>query len=240
MADENTTGSDQVTTEGTPPANEGDQTASTDTSNTPPNPTQEADGDDDSTLLTPKQDGEGDDEPPANEDPAAEFHGAPEGDYEMIALPEGMTVDTDALAAFTPLAKEIGLSQAGFAKVVEAYANTIMPGVQDRVVDNLQKDIAAQHAAWATEAKEMVQTDKETFGDAKLDEVLAVSAKAIDRFGGEDFREFLRTTGLGNHPAMVKMSYLVGTLISEDTAFERGGTASAPKSRAEKFYGPQS
>lgn len=227
---ENTTGSDQTTE--TSPANETEQTGSTDTSTTQTTETSTEEG---GTLLTPK-DGQETEQPP--EDPAAEFHGAPEGDYEMIELPEGMTVDQDALGAFTPVAKELGLSQAGFAKVVETYAQTILPQVQDRVVDNLQKDISAQHAAWANESMEMLRTD-DTFKGMKLEDVQQVAAKALDRFGGTEIREFLQTTGLGNHPAFLKAFYHIGTAISEDTTFERGGTAPAAKSRTEKYYGPQ-
>jgi hypothetical protein len=111
-----------------------------------------------------------------------------------------------------------------------------MPQVTESVVDNLQKDIAAQHAAWATEALEMVSTD-ETFAGQKLDDVKSMSAKAIDRFGGADFRKYLNDTGLGNHPAMLKFAYLAGTAISEDTTFERGGAAPVKKSRTDKYYG---
>jgi len=165
-----------------------------------------------------------------------EFHGAPEGDYEEPTLPEGVTLDTEAYAALVPVAKELGLSQAGLQKVIDLYATNIMPKASEQVVTSLQNDIAAQHAAWATEAKEMVQTD-EVFAGQKLDAVLATSAKAIDRFGGPEFRKFLQDTGLGNHPAMVRMSYLAGTAIAEDTTFERGGAAPTEKSRTEKYYG---
>lgn len=235
MADENTTGSEQTPTvttpEVTPPA-----PASPDTSTTENPPA-------DSTLLTG--------EPPKVEDKAPEqtdeekaaaaehdkLFGAPETEYEITGLPEGMTIDKEALAAFEPVAKQLGLSNEGMSLVAQTYAQ-ILPKVTEGVIDNLQKDIIAQHATWATEATEMVKSD-EAFGGKPLPEVLQVSAKTIDRFGGPEFREFLDQTGLGNHPAMVKFSYLAGTAISEDTTFERGGTAPTAKSRTEKFYGPQ-
>ncbi len=65
-----------------------------------------------------------------------------------------------------------------------------------------------------------------------------VAARALDRFGGDGFREFLDQHGLGNHPQVVRFAFQAGALISEDTTLERGGdTAAKPKSREEKYYG---
>lgn len=239
---ENTTGSEQTTTE-TAATETGAQTASTDISTTATTETPAAEGAE-TTLLTPKT-GETEAETKAaeqtdEEKAAAEEHaklfGAPEGDYTLPELPEGQTIDTEALAAVTPIAKELGLSDVGFGKLVDVYAKQIMPGVTDKVVDGLQKDIAAQHATWANESLELIKTDP-MFAGKQLPEIQQVAAKALDRFGGTEIREFLGTTGLGNHPAFLKTFYQIGTVISEDTSFERGGgAAEKPKSRTEKYY----
>lgn len=240
MADENTTDSTSTDLTLETPAADSKDTSTTET------PTPEG-GEDTGTLLTPPPAKEGE-EKPAEEKPKdkveqtpeekakAELFGAPEGDYELTGLPEGTVIDDKALAAITPLAKELGLSSVGMSKIASVYANDILPQVTNTVVDGIQRDVAAQHAAWATEAKELVATD-EAFGKRPLAEVQQVSAKAIDRFGGAEFRTFLDETGLGNHPAMLKFAYLTGTAISEDTSFERGGASSKPKTSVEKFYG---
>lgn len=168
-------------------------------------------------------------------DARAALFGAPEGDYEVAGLPEGVEVDKDAVAALSPVAKELGLSNEGFSKIAQVYANQVLPKVTEQVTSAIQSDIAATHAQWATEATELVKTDP-TFGGKPLTEVQQLSAKAIDRFGGEDFRTFLNETGLGNHPAMLKFAYQAGTAISEDTSFERGTSAPRPKTSVEKFY----
>jgi hypothetical protein len=238
------TGSEPTTTE-TPASGEPTPTpnpapASPDTSNTPA-PEDDGEG----TVLTPKEGEKTEDNEPkveqtdeekAADEARAALYGAPEGDYTLPELPEGQTVDTEMLAAATPIAKELNLSDAGFGKLVEFYTGTALPKVQETVVDNLQKDIAAQHTAWANESMEMVRTDP-IFKGQKLSDVQAVAAKALDRFGGSEIREFLQSTGLGNHPALVKAFYGVGTAISEDTTFERGGSAPVTKSSVEKFYG---
>ena len=247
MAVENTIASTSTPTE-TPPATveivQPPETGSepTSTTETPSEaPTTEVEG----TILTGSTP-EGEVETPPEKTPEelaaeaehAKLFGAPEGDYEVQGLPEGMEVDKDALAAATPVAKELGLSQEGFNKLVSVYATEIMPKATEAVVDSLQRDISAQHATWASEALEMVNTDP-VFEGKKLTEVQQLSAKALDRFGGPELRTFLNETGLGNHPSMVKFAYLAGSLIAEDTTFERGGNAPKAKTSVEKFYGPQ-
>lgn len=244
MADENTT--DLTPTTETPPVADPNPATGSEPTSTTETPTPPAD---EGTILggpegeedkggEPKAPEQTDEEKAAAEAKAALF-GAPEGDYEIAGLPEGMEVDKVALEKITPLAKELGLSNEGFSKLANVYATDIMPTVVEGVVDNLQKDIAAQHATWATEAAELIKTDP-VFEGKTLDDAKALSAKAIDRFGGGDFRKFLNDTGLGNHPAMLKFAYLAGSLIAEDTTFERGGSAPVKKSVTEKFYGPQS
>ena len=247
MAEENTTDLTPTPTEtGTTP----DPAASS--SSTTPDPAKADDGETVAeTILTPaaddgdapKEDGDEPKEQTEEEKAAAEaqakLYGAPEGDYEVTDLPEGMEIDKDALAVVTPIAKELNLSNEGFNKLAGVYAEKIIPGVQAKVTEGIEREVAAKHAEWAGEAQTMIAEDP-VFKGKKLAEVQQMSAKTLDRFFGEEMRQFLAETGLGNHPAMVKGMYLIGTQIAEDTTFERGGPSAAPKSRTEKFYGKQS
>jgi hypothetical protein len=242
--DPNTNASKPTTTTETPTPNADPNPAagSTDTSTTDQTQPPPSEGDDEpGTLLTPKEGEQAPEQTPeekAAEEARAAFYGAPEGDYEVKDLPEGMGIDQEALAAVTPVAKELNLSNEGFNKLTSLYATEILPKVQDKVVDGLQQDIAAKHAEWASQSMEMLQND-DMFKGLKLENVQQVAAKALDRFGGTEIREFLDQTGLGNHPAFLKAFFQIGTAISEDTTFERGGPATKPKSSVEKFYGPQ-
>ena len=189
------------------------------------------------TLLTgsqPKSEVADTQEP----DPRAAFYGAPEaeGAYELSGLPEGTEIDAASLAVITPIAKELNLSNEGLSKIAGVYAEHVLPSVIERVQSELENNITATRAEWETQAKEQLKTDP-AFEGKSLDVVRAMSAKTLDRFGGKEFREYLDETGLGNHPAMLKMAYLVGTQIAEDTSFERGGSVTTPKSSVEKFYG---
>ncbi len=217
--------------------------------------------DDGGSLLNPKDapaDGaqpEGEDgktgdegEPPAN----AALFGAPEegADYEISGLPEGVTIDAAALAAVTPLARELNLSSEGLSKLAGVYTESVLPGV----VTQMQNDLAAQAAQvtkdWATDARASIVGGQNAAGETveadpiyagrSLAEVQQVSAKALDKLGGEGFREFLDQHGLGNHPQMLRFAFAAGSAISEDQSFERGGgVPSAPLTREEKYYGKQ-
>jgi hypothetical protein len=235
MAEENNTIASEPTTEAPAPAPADPSPPADQTSSTTENPPAD---DVEPTLLTPADDKPADDKP-ADDKPAANaaLFGAPEASYEITGLPEGVTVDTEALAAFEPIAKELGLSNEGMSKVAAAYTQ-ILPQVEARIVDALQSDIAAQQASWANDTIEAVKTNP-VFEGKPLADVQAVAAKALDRFGSPEFRQFLADTGLGNNPEMMKFAYQAGSKIAEDNTFERGGTPPVTKSRTEKYYGPQ-
>jgi hypothetical protein len=184
--------------------------------------------------------------------------GAPEGDYDLTGLlPEGTTIDPDAMAKIAPTAKELNLSNAGLARI----AAEGLPIVQGQVMSGIVGDVVAQRAAWDQATRASISGGKDAsgaaiaadpaFGGKSFDDVSGIAAKALDRFAGDrmfpaakadgsegTFRDFLKTTGLGNHPAMMRFAYLAGSAISEDNDFQRGGgIPNTPKSREEKYYG---
>lgn len=185
--------------------------------------------------------------------PAAELFGAPEGDaeYEVTGLPEGVELDKEALAAVTPLARELNLSNAGLSKLAGVYTESVLPHVTKQVSDQIaaqvNSDVQKLRNDWATDTRALVSGGKNAAGEdvqpdpafkgQPLADVQKVAAKALDRFGGDGFRQFLNENGLGNHPAMMRFAYLAGSAISEDQTFERGGDVPQPKTREQKYYG---
>lgn len=171
-----------------------------------------------------------------------ELFGAPEGEYE-VDLGEGVTVDKDVLGFVSPLAKELGLSNAGFGKLASVYADKVLPHVEAAVVKGVEDQAAALRAEWAQNAKALVAEDakaeRPVFGGEDFKTVVATSAKAVDQLGPQGFRQFLDETGLGNRPEMLQFCYLVGKALGEDTGFAQG-VSDKPKTREEKFYGAKS
>ncbi len=236
MAEENTTDSTQ-TTEQTAPQTDSSTSSTTEQSlQADTAPATILTGGDDKPVAEDDKPDTRTDEEKAAEAARATFFGVPEGDYKIDGLPEGTVIDDRAMAAVTPLAKEMGLSNEGFSKLANVYASEVLPGVVEKYNDDLQREVAAQHAAWGQETVELIKTDP-VFKGSQLKDVQQVAAKTLDHFGGDKFRSFLDETGLGNHPDMVRFAYLAGTAISEDTTFERGDAVSSPKSRVDKYYG---
>ena len=151
------------------------------------------------------------------EDTTASAIVAPEA-YEPFSVPEGMAVDDTLSQEFGSVAKEIGLPQDQAQKLVDFYTAT------------QQKQIEALNESWIA----AVKSDPE-IGGAKLDASLTIAAKAVDTFGGDELRRFFDETGMGNHPAMVRLMVNIGRRISEDK-FTPGRAAGAQKSAAEVLY----
>lgn len=151
----------------------------------------------------------GNKEEPAEETPPVEQaeetvadEGAPET-YEFKA-PEGKEFDKSILESFSKTAKELDLSQVKAQKLLDDIA----PMVEKRQMEQ----VAAVQQEW----RESSISDKE-FGGDKLDENLGIAKKAIDQFATPEFKEFLQTSGLSNHPEVIRLMYRVGKTISEDS-----------------------
>lgn len=246
MADENTTDTenlDQTT-------DLKDQDQAKDQATDSPSEEKTAEPNDGDTVLGIKtEDGDKSKEAPPNA-----LLGAPEGDYEIdvAKLPEGTKIDADALAIIAPIGKEIGLSNEGMTKLAGAYA-TILPNVVKQISDGIEADAAAQTKSWADETKLAVEGGKDAKGaaikpatDAKgepiyagktMAEVRAIAAKALDNLGTPELRQYLETTGLGNHEPLVRFAFKAGMAIKEDS-FERGaGTSGKPATLQSVLYG---
>jgi len=125
-------------------------------------------------------------------------------------------------ADFAKFAVEAGLpadkAQAGY----DALSASFMASVQ--------KQAAETQAAWAAE----VQAHPELGGD-KLPQTKALAAKALE-LAPEGVREFLNSSGLGNHPGLVAWAARIGQALSPDT-FEHGTrTASQPRSLEHRLF----
>lgn len=134
-----------------------------------------------------------------------------------LKMPEGVELDQAATTEFTAIAKELKLDQAAAQKLADIGAK-------------MAQRQADAHAQLVETWTEQVKTDKEIGGD-KLAENLSVARKAIDTFGSPELKALLNSTGLGNHPEVVKLAFKVGKAISEDgfvSGSPKGNTTNDP------------
>jgi hypothetical protein len=117
-------------------------------------------------------------------------------------MPDGMQVDPAAAEQLSGIAKELKLTAEQAQKLADVGAAMT------------QRQVEA-HAKTVSEWADSVRSDKEIGGDA-LTENLVFARKTIDSFGSPELRSLLDSSGLGNHPEMVKLAVRVGKAISED------------------------
>jgi hypothetical protein len=150
--------------------------------------------------------------------------------YNDFKLPEGITVDGEALKSASALFADSGLSQEQAQKFIDLAASREKAHAEASV-----RAFADLQTRWVSEIK----ADPEIGGD-KLGASIASAARAIDRLAIPGLREALDLTGAGNNPAIVKAFARIGQMISEDR-FQPGNGAppAATKSPAEVIYGAQ-
>lgn len=162
-------------------------------------PATDAAGGDKSILDSAKA--EGDDKAKADDAAKPVEKTVPEK-YEIKA-PEGIPLDQAAIEAFTPLAKELKLSNEEFQKLVDYRAKEVKAATdkQAQDFDKFRADTKAE-------------TLKE-FGP-KLQEELPYVAKARDQFADSEVMQLLDDTGLSSHKAFIRMFGKIGRAVSED------------------------
>lgn len=126
--------------------------------------------------------------------------GAPEA-YEAFKLPEGFT-PTPELDTFGTLAKEFNLSQENAQKLVDLYSEA-------------RKKESDGFNATVEEWKKACATDKE-FGGAKYEENMAAVGKLMRQYGSPEALAML-DSGVGSHPAIVRMMFKIAMAMKEDS-----------------------
>lgn len=186
-------------------------------------------------------DGKGSDDGEGKADGQAE--GAPETYDLKITVPgddgkdEEIPIDAELLAKATPVLKELNLTNEQASKVA-----SLVPEIQQRIVQQQADDFTALKADWAKE----VQADKE-IGGAKWKETEAFAAKALDTFGAPSvkdkdgnetnpFRKLLNESGFGNHPDMIRMFRNIGEKLGEGDFVRGDGVKAEKKDRVRIMY----
>lgn len=155
---------------------------------------------------------------------APEFFGTPEnGEYADFLLPDGAQADEALKAEFLPVAKELGLNQAGAQKLVDFKAKLDQHAIQN----------------WGNHVNELKVTamaDPE-IGGGNYQPAITAGKQAISRFGNPEFRKMLNHYGVGAHPEMIRFLAKVGQATGETTIPPSGGaTTVAEKPLHELMY----
>ena len=141
------------------------------------------------------------------------------GEYQL-EMPEGISVDPHLLTAATPVFKELGLTSEQASKFVP-----LVQQVQQQYLSSMMAEHDEVRTAWKNEARA-----DGTIGGANWNESIRLASNALNVGGagpGSEVRKLLNQTGLGDHPAFIRLFRNLGTRL---------GSATAPKTDADMFY----
>ncbi len=169
---------------------------------------------------------------------------APLPTYEEFTAPEGFDLDMERIGDFANTLAEFELkTKADHAEVqalgqalVERHVAEVKNAV-DKFTDSLSEAFDNQKTVW----KEAFENDPEIGGNRK-DTTVSAALEFIRTHGGTqeqqaEFHKLMEETGVGNHPAMIRMLAKAKVAMAEGGPLP--GTAPAPLSqnKIQKRYG---
>ena len=130
-----------------------------------------------------------------------------------FTVPEGMTLDQGVVDSFTPLAKELGLTQANAQKLADWYAGQTKAS---------QEAFTKQQDAWYDE----VAKDKELGGE-HFEANCKAANEAFVKLAKTEEIEWLKSSGLANFPPLMRLMLRAQKLMAEDkfVSGKEGSTA---------------
>jgi hypothetical protein len=145
-----------------------------------------------------------------------------------LKIPEGSLIDPAQVEKIASFAKERGLSSAHAQELLDRENEALSSFAQRQ-----QEAYKQTQNGWIT----TIQNDKE-LGGAMMKENMELSKRVIDKYGSESLKQELISTGLGNHPELVRVFARIGREMSDDKLVIAGSHNSTKKSMEEIFYGP--
>jgi hypothetical protein len=135
-------------------------------------------------------------------------------------MPEGVQFADGEMDEFKNVAKDLKLPK----------------DAAQKIVDIATKREQARSEAFVETVRGWEATTK---ADKELgkDENLALAKKAIDTFGSPELKAVLDSSGLGNHPEVVRAFLKIGRQISEDSIVGKGNGSNATRDTADILYG---
>jgi hypothetical protein len=161
--------------------------------------------------------------------------GAPAEGYTEFKLPPGFTPDPAALAAVTPLMKELNLSQAGAEKLLAFEAGRIKAAAEAAGKNHV--------GAWNKlmgDRLTAAKNDPEVGGSGNPDvfaKTIADARAGIKAFGTPALQAYLNTSEAGSHVEVIRALAAAGRAVSNDTVHLGGAAVKAePKTLADRLF----
>jgi hypothetical protein len=145
--------------------------------------------------------------------------------YEAFTMPEGITADQTLVEHFSPVFKEVGLSQEAAQKIVDGYIAN-------------QNALAVSQFKMAEGWKESAAKDA-LIGGADHAVKVGVIARAIGEYLGKhndpELQEFISDPVYQNHPGVARLVYFLAKKGAEATAAGTMGSGAGKPTEAERL-----
>lgn len=212
-------GSTPETKSGEPPKEE--------TAATPPPAAPEADKGEQTPAASPppaEPDATTTEEQPKEGDKKDEAKASPEVAELDIKLPEGVAADQVLLDAFKAEAKAAGLKGEVAQKIANVYVEA-----QKRQEQQYQEHWAKTQEKWLSSVRE----DKE-IGGANFEKNQRIARQFLSKFFEPAINDVLISSGLGNHPELIRGCIRAGHALLEDNAGAVTGANATPEMSADE------
>lgn len=162
--------------------------------------------------------------------------------YEAFKLPDGIQVQEDKLSEFTNDladfelgAKDHASTQEFGQKLLDKHIVLVTDAVKNAIEMNKSADLA-KHNEWREQTKK-----DPIIGGNRLETTKSDALKFIRTHGGtaaqqQEFIQLMNETGVGNHPAMIRMLAQAGKNMSEPRPLAATKPASKPENPIDKRY----
>lgn len=179
-----------------------------------------------------------------NKDGGQSEEPAPLPTYDAFTLPEGVTMDTERMSDFTKALAEFEKTSKAehteVQKLGQELVNKHVAMVQD-AVERLQKNNFTAFEKQKTEWKDAFIGDPEIGGNKQQTTVNA-ALEFIRTHGGTseqqaDFHNLMEMTGVGNHPAMIRILSNAMDKMREGQPVPAKSPLPSVKNKIEKRYG---
>jgi hypothetical protein len=181
-----------------------------------------------------------------NKDGSQSAEPAPLPSFEAFKIPENVQLDNERIGSFTTILGEFeNTTKAPHAEIQNLGQKLVdfhISEVQNSV-DRIQKAFADVWKKQTTDWLDQTRADPE-IGGARHETALASAVEIINTYGGNEqqlgeLREFFNKTGVGNHPALVRLLHNIskGPLYTEGQPKPAPKAVPEAKSRTQKLYG---
>lgn len=183
-------------------------------------------------------------EQPAEQEVTPSEEPAPLPTYEEFTAPEGFTLDVEQIGDFSKALAEFEVKTKADHAEVQALGQSLI----ERHVAEVKKSVEAYHASLIdqfeqqkTSWREAFENDPEIGGNRK-DTTANAALEFIRTHGGtpeqqSEFRQLMEQSGMGNHPAMIRMLAKANMALAEGRPLPAQTPGATVQNKVQKRYG---